>query len=425
MDNTTKFNDCLVHGYLKFPKYVIQAIDTPQFQRLRYLHQLGLVYLVFPNATHTRYTHSLGVCYLAMKEIKKLKKKQPELGISDSEIRCVILAGLLHDIGHGPFSHTFEKWAHRRDLSFHHEEMSQRIVDSIFEQNIIKDGDVVITKQDIELIKKLICGTVPPDYQNKFIFEIVANKRNSIDVDKFDYLKRDAFYAGISSKYDCDRLIDGARVIDNEICYPDKDGLTVKELYETRFRLFKNVYTHPTSTAIELMIFDVLSLASRKIKIEEKLKHVDTYLELTDNIIHEIRIKKDNKSKTLHEAQEILKRIDRRDLYCMVDEFFNIAKDITVNDIIAYQHEDKILVEQDIVIEIHINNYAMKDENPLKYVHFYKKNNTNMKINSDAIRISMLPNEFSEKILRIYVKDKKKVQAVRYAIENYQTHNKI
>ena len=103
------FNDP-IHGRIEIPNYCVEIIDTLPFQRLRNLKQLGFTSYVFPGATHTRFEHSIGVCYLSGEWARHLQKRNPELSISENEIKIIMISGLVHDIGHGPFSHTFERF---------------------------------------------------------------------------------------------------------------------------------------------------------------------------------------------------------------------------------------------------------------------------------------------------------------------------
>ncbi len=182
----------------------------------------GTTYYVFPGASHHRFEHCLGVCYLAGKFLTNLKKHQPELNITERDLKCVRIAGLCHgnscfditnlmslDLGHGPFSHSFEGWISRvrwvpssfnsfyyfhrgNQKPWHHEEMSTKMLDYM-----IDDNSIDIEEDEIRFIKDLISGKPTKSQKEKgFLFEIVANMRNSIDVDKFDYLARYGFTHG-------------------------------------------------------------------------------------------------------------------------------------------------------------------------------------------------------------------------------------
>jgi HD superfamily phosphohydrolase len=122
---STRTIHCEIHGQIELPLALFSLIDTPLFQRLRNLKQCGLVYYVFPGTSHNRFEHSIGVAHLAGLMITHLQKQQPELQITPREVLCVQVAGLLHDIGHGPFSHTFEKVA----KGFRHEQQTLRLTD--------------------------------------------------------------------------------------------------------------------------------------------------------------------------------------------------------------------------------------------------------------------------------------------------------
>jgi len=171
---------------------LLQILDTPQFQRLRDLKQLGCAYLVFPGASHNRYEHSLGVAHLAHQLMAHLAQAQPELGITPHEILLVKIAGLCHDLGHGPFSHSFEQFLEIVDPAtrFSHEQMSVDILGWIREDNPVIAAE--LTTDDFQFRKECMDPYSNPTQSNpkKFMYDIVANARNSVDVDKFDYLAR-------------------------------------------------------------------------------------------------------------------------------------------------------------------------------------------------------------------------------------------
>lgn len=191
---------CNIHGHIEFEPVLVAIIDTPQFQRLRGLQQLGGSSFVYPGACHTRFSHSLGVAHLAGVLIDHLLSlDQNEYEIDKRDRACVKLAALCHDLGHGPFSHTFEVFVNRKrdekgQPHWHHENTSLQLFDYLISEN---DIDLALyglkLPEDVTFIKHLIRGIDedepwptnigrPP--KKRFLFDIVANKRNGIDVDK-------------------------------------------------------------------------------------------------------------------------------------------------------------------------------------------------------------------------------------------------
>uniref|UniRef100_A0A8C2BK69 HD/PDEase domain-containing protein n=1 Tax=Cyprinus carpio TaxID=7962 RepID=A0A8C2BK69_CYPCA len=221
-----------IHGHIELHPLLVKIIDTPQFQRLRHIKQLGGAYWVFPGASHNRFEHSIGVAYLAGCMVKSLQEKQPELHITNRDILCVTIAGLCHDLGHGPFSHLFDKKfipAVQSDANWKHEDASVNMFCHMVEENNLEPLMVsygLDMENDLTFIDELIKGvdTKEKDWPAKgrtedkaFLYEIVANKRNSIDVDKWDYFARDCHYLGISKSFDHQRLLKFARVCKVEI----------------------------------------------------------------------------------------------------------------------------------------------------------------------------------------------------------------
>ena len=131
------FNDP-IHGHIEVHPLCVKVIDTPQFQRLRDISQLGGTYFVFAGASSNRFEHSIGVSHYAKKFVKRIRKNQPELEITDVDVLCVELAGLCHDLGHGPFSHLYETKflrAIKPDSDFHHEHASIALLDLLITEN--------------------------------------------------------------------------------------------------------------------------------------------------------------------------------------------------------------------------------------------------------------------------------------------------
>ncbi|KAL1281491.1 hypothetical protein QQF64_000294 [Cirrhinus molitorella] len=274
------FNDP-IHGHMELHLLLVKIIDTPQFQRLRHIKQLGGTYLVYPGASHNRFEHSLGVAYLAGCLVKTLRNNQTELKINEKDFLCVQIAGLCHDLGHGPVSHVFdglfipkakqmkqskclpddipEKWKH--------EQMSVQMFDDIVKSLKAENEDVLkgLDDKDVIFIKELIEGAKTSDewtYKGRdedksFLYEIVANKQNGIDVDKWDYFTRDCHHLGIRNSFDHQRLLKFARVCEvngrNHICFRDKEADNVYDMFRTRYTLHRQAYQHKIGYIINNM----------------------------------------------------------------------------------------------------------------------------------------------------------------------------
>ena len=168
--------NCPLYGFISITPRMRCIIDTPEFKRLHNLRQLGLTYLIYPSANHTRFEHSLGVSHLAKILTTSLQKNQPELGITDNEIELIQIAGLIHDIGHGPFSHLYD---YEFSPGCHHEKRGQAL---FFE--MVSKYNLSFTQNEINFI--IDCIDPPKELERNFKYQIVSNKICSIDVDKID-----------------------------------------------------------------------------------------------------------------------------------------------------------------------------------------------------------------------------------------------
>ncbi|KAH9963277.1 hypothetical protein BC827DRAFT_1194617 [Russula dissimulans] len=442
VDNMRSISDN-IHGYVTLGPHLWSVVDTKHFQRLRHLKQLGVTYYVWPGASHNRFEHSLGVAYLARQMVVHLKDAQPELGITDRDVKCVELAGLCHDLGHGPWSHvwdgTYIPKALKagflpKDRNWQHEDASEMMFDDMMTQY-----NLDIPPQDVEFIKALIAGDPARCSDEKpFLFEIVANKRNGIDVDKFDYIARDTRAIGENQNISLTRLINSARVIENQICYDSKDANQIYELCYTRFSLHKRIYNHKTAKAIENMMVDAMLAAEPYLKIARHIDDPKRYLGLTDDIRTEIQR---SQAPELLESQKLLERIQKRDLYRCVDyKVFDwehrelLEEHITAAGIVAeakrecyarvgqpasgldseIDNEDDSITLEDIrdltpdkvFVTFSTMHYGMKDKNPLDFVKFYPKHRPNLALNVKRGDLSLLmPKVFGEVLLRVYTKE--------------------
>jgi HD superfamily phosphohydrolase len=219
-ENPITFNDP-IHGIIELHPLEKRIIDTPQFQRLDDLKQLGASNYVFRGATHTRFEHSIGVAHLAEKVVDILRKNLPESGvkITDKDTLCVKIAGLCHDLGHGPFSHVFDAvfiprvWPKGIDGNggeWRHEDGSVRMLNHLLETNGINLTSFGLEEQDKLFIEEIISGTDEKVRKGRkpekfFLYDIVNNCRSGLDVDKLDYFKRDQQYANVALQTDFTR----------------------------------------------------------------------------------------------------------------------------------------------------------------------------------------------------------------------------
>ncbi|KAK7307217.1 hypothetical protein VNO77_40079 [Canavalia gladiata] len=415
----------------------------PIFLKLRDLKQLGISHMVYPGAVHSRFEHSLGVYWLAGKAIDVIKKFQgPELGIEHYDVLTVKLAGLLHDVGHGPFSHTFEHGFLPLVLNgstWSHEEMSMKMIDHIVEQHNI-DIDPELLKKVKEMItsssdypSQRVGHLSVLGFENRFLYDIVANRRNGIDVDKtinnsrvhrFDYIVRDSRACGLGCNFQPERLMETMQVMDDEICYRAKDYLTIHKLFATRADLHRTVYTHAKVKAIELMVIDALVKANPYLQIASSIHQPSDFWKLDDSILKTIE---SSSQQELKESRDLILRIRRRDLYQFCNEFsvpkerLDHFRSITPQDIVCSQTNGITLKEEDVVVSNVKIDLTRGRENPLGRIKFFQdyESRENFHIADDRIS-HLLPAFYEDIIVRVYSKKPELVEAVSNAFENYQ-----
>ncbi|MFK7807389.1 MAG: HD domain-containing protein [Saprospiraceae bacterium] len=233
------FNDP-VYGFITIPRgLLLDIIDHPFFQRLRRISQLGLTYYVYPGATHSRFHHTLGAYHLMTQAITVLRSKGVD--ITEEEAEGVQLAILLHDIGHGPFSHALEHTI----VNVHHEFLSLEFMNRF---NEIFDGQL---KTAIEIFTN--------NHPKKFLYQLVSGQ---LDMDRMDYLNRDSFYTGVyEGVIGYDRIINMLDVSDGELVVEIKGIYSIEKFLIARRLMYWQVYLHKTAFGAEQMLIYALKRA--------------------------------------------------------------------------------------------------------------------------------------------------------------------
>ncbi len=240
-----------VYGFIRFPEpEILQLIDHRWFQRLRYIRQMGPAHLVYPGAVHTRFHHSLGAVHLMGKALDELRAKG--VAISEQESLAARIAILMHDIGHGPFSHALE---HTLVEGVTHEYLSGLIMNEL---NREYDG---MLSNAIRVFDQ--------SYEKPYLHQLVSSQ---LDVDRMDYLNRDSFYTGVSEGViGYDRILNMLTVKDHHLMVEEKGVHSVEKFVIARRLMYWQVYLHKTVVAAEFMLLNVLKRARQLIHAGEKL----------------------------------------------------------------------------------------------------------------------------------------------------------
>jgi len=299
-----------IYGLLKLNDVEREIVDTAEFQRLRRIKQLSSANFVYPSANHTRFEHSLGAMHLAGVMGEVLTNKGY---ISSDEIQKLRLAGLLHDVGHGPFSHLFED-AVSKKYKTNHEEIGRRIITESSISDVIKKYGY-----DPVEVAQLANGIYP---NNPFMNAIIAGP---LSADLMDYIQRDSYYTGaIYGRVNVMKIINSMHVYNNQLCI-EKDAVSAFEgMTIARYEMFKEVYFHKTSRAADVMLRHAIELYDNITSFADPkdLKH---YIELTDDILIATILKSEEKE--AQNARNFVKDYLTRNLLKLVYEESFIGKD--------------------------------------------------------------------------------------------------
>jgi HD superfamily phosphohydrolase len=236
-----------VYGFISIPSELIfDLIEHPYFQRLRYIKQVGMTHLVYPGALHTRFHHALGAMHLMGMAIETLRNKDHE--ISPAEEEAVTIAILLHDIGHGPFSHALE----------------ESIVDQISHEDI---STMIMQRLNVQFNGKLSMAIAifEGTYPRQFLHQLVSSQ---LDMDRMDYLNRDSFFTGVSEGViSSDRIIKMLNVVDDQIVVEEKGIYSIEKFLIARRLMYWQVYLHKTVIAAEQLLVKILK-RSREVALQ-------------------------------------------------------------------------------------------------------------------------------------------------------------
>jgi HD superfamily phosphohydrolase len=260
-----------VHGYIRITEVERDLIDSPYLQRLRRIHQLAGSYLVYPGAVHTRFEHVVGAMCIAGQIAEYLKF---DSGMDDDQIQEIRLAALLHDVGHGPFSHMYEEvLAEKSKMS--HEDISQRIIRETSVGDILESHGYSRRK----LAPFAVGGQKS---RPRFMNEIIAG---GLSADIMDYLLRDSYFTGVEyGKVDVQRVVHSLQVHNDSMALDEAALNAFEAMLLARYQMFKAVYFHRTVRAAELMLVQSMRLADGALGLTD-LKDLSRYLELTDEVV--------------------------------------------------------------------------------------------------------------------------------------------
>lgn len=241
MSTKNKIINDPIYGFITIKDPLIyELIDHPYFQRLRRISQLGLTYLVYPGAYHTRFHHAIGAMHLMGRAIYTLRQKGHE--ISAEEERGVLVAILLHDVGHGPFSHALE---HTLIPGVSHEALSLKIMEEL---NNEFDGALTMA---IDIFTN--------NYPKAFLHQLISSQ---LDMDRLDYLRRDSFYSGVTEgSVNSERLLTMLNVKDDQLVVDSKGIYSVEKFLVARRLMYWQVYMHKTVLSAEFMLVNILKRA--------------------------------------------------------------------------------------------------------------------------------------------------------------------
>lgn len=318
--NKRKILNDPIYGFTNIPNELFfDIIEHPYFQRLRRISQLGLTYLVYPGAYHTRFHHALGAMHLMQTAVKTLRDKGHE--ITKEEEEAVLIAILLHDIGHGPFSHALE---HSIVHGINHEHISVMIMNKLNDE----------FKGKLSLAIQIFQNK----YSKPFLHQLISSQ---LDVDRLDYLKRDSFYSGVSEGIiNSDRIISMMNVSKGQLVVDAKAIYSIEKFIIARRLMYWQVYLHKTVLSAEFTLVEILKRAKKLVQRGENLFYTSALGEFLENN---------------YSLEDFEKNPKLLDLFCQLDDFdimTSIKEWTTHSDVTLAILSNKIIQRKLLKIEL-------------------------------------------------------------------------
>lgn len=411
-----------IHGFIGITETEAKIINSQPYQRLRRIKQLSGGHFVYPTAEHTRFGHCIGVMYLAGLSGRRLLGR---LGLGDQKLQEVRIAGLLHDIGHGPFSHVFEEvLIEKRGMN--HEDVTEWI--------ILKSELADLLEAD-GISKKRIADLVRGRQKTKKDAIVAGIVAGQIDSDKMDYLIRDSFYCGVNyGLVDIHRLIDSIEISkDYKMQFDIAARGALESFLVARYEMFLNVYYHKTVRSVEVMLVKLIDAADKILGLTS-FSSPEEFLELDDmSLISRVRNIDPSESEDAKEAAKMVNLLDSRTLYKSVFEKVIHTQDRFVSKIltkskvresiqeeiasIAGVNHDEVIVDVPTLPSVPYNPHQL---NPMEIGIFEIVDGKRVPHNlSEYSNIAEMMKTYLD-VIRVYTFDKNRVKVGRAAREVFQ-----
>ena len=367
-NNKLKILNDPIYGFITIPNSLIfDLIQHKYFQRLRRITQMGMSYLVYPGAHHTRFHHAIGCVHLMQQVVNVLRFK--EISISKEEEEALYAAILLHDIGHGPFSHAME---HSIVNNVSHERISLLFMEKL---NIEFNSSLTLA---IQIFKG--------EYHRPFMCELISGQ---LDMDRADYLKRDSFYTGVAEgNINSERLITMLNVVDDKLVIEEKGIYSVEKFINARRFMYWQVYLHKTGIAAEQLLIRALQRAKELNKVE-KLKTSRALQYFLDN---EISLENFN-----DETLEIFSALDDYDVISALKDWQHhndfvlrhLSEMILNRHLLKIKLKDKKIKDTDLKMHLQnlINKHKLSESEAKYFVFTGEISNQAYKLNHHKINI--------------------------------------